>query len=470
MARILVVIDGDSHVRNMLRTDALRAVMAAHECSFVASDTTVDRAPLESLPGSVHWFGTDPEVAAQHTVLFDALMWRYRRRSRTFLYRWLRISGYRAVVRDRGRWIHFKSTLRWLQALPRRRHAIRAVILGTEPLHTVARRILARRIPVNPELERLVTAGDHDLVIHPSSAYEATGSDLVRITRGTRTRVLALIDNWDNLSSKTVLWARPDHLGVWGEQSRRHAIEIQGIPPRDISILGTPRFDGYFTARAQRPPSPYPFPYILFVGAALAVDELAVLRLLDDTLADGPGLQDDLRVVYRPHPLQQRRAVPAVFEPDRFRRVVLDAQFVQAAKDGRIGADNDDFQPDLGWYPPLLTNATLVMGPLTTMLLEGSLCHRPVLALAHDDGIHFTTPAQALRWYRHFEGIEKVAGLTLCHDLADLPRAVEQAIAAGPPDPAAVDASLADLILIDERPYPERLLEVVDRMLSASPM
>jgi len=467
MARILVVIDGDAHVRNTLRTGALREVLAAHDCAFVAAAGTTDLAPLEALPGYLGTFAHEPAADARHVVLFDALMWRYRRRSRTFRYRWLRSAGYGGIIRDRGPWLRFKSTARWLQSLVRRPHVLRAVLLGTEPVHTLARRWLTRRIPVNADLARVLAAGDYDLVLHPSNAYESTGPDLVRATRGTRTRVLALIDNWDNLSSKTVLWAHPDHLGVWGEQSRQHAVEIQGMAREHVSVIGTPRFDGYFTARAAPPPSPYPFPYVLFVGAALAVDELAVLRLLDAELAAAPDVYGALRIVYRPHPWQQPRAVPAAFDPDDFRHVLLDVQLADAARAGLIGLERNDLQPDLDWYPPLLTNARLVMGPLTTMLLEGSLCHRPVLALAHDDGLHFTTPAQALRWYRHFEGIEDVEGLHLCHALTELPaRFRELVTVAAPPDPERIDRSVAYLLHHDGRPYGERLLETVEHVLA----
>jgi hypothetical protein len=467
MARVLVVIDGDAHVRNSLRTGALRQVMAVHDCEIVAAAGTTDLAPLERLPGYLGTYAHDPAADAQHAVLFDALMWRYRRRSRTFRYRWLRSAGYGGIIRDRGPWLRLKSTARWLQSLLGRPHLLRAVLLGTEPVHTPARWWLSRRIPVNADLARILAAGDSDLVLHPSNAYDSTGPDLVRATRGTRTRVLTLIDNWDNLSSKTVLWARPDHLGVWGEQSRQHAIAIQGMAPERISVLGTPRFDGYFTARAAPPPSPYAFPYVLFVGAALAVDELAVLRILDDELAGAPDVYGELRIVYRPHPWQQPRAVPADFDPARFRNVLLDVQLADAARDGLIGLERNDLQPDLDWYPPLLTNARLVMGPLTTMLLEGSLCHRPVLALAHDDGRHFTTPSNALRWYRHFEGIEEVEGLHLCRTLAELPASLRHlATVAAPPDPARIDRSVAFLLHHDGRPYGERLLETVAQALA----
>ena len=39
------------------------------------------------------------------------------------------------------------------------------------------------------------------------------------------------------------------------------------------------------------------------------------------------------------------------------------------------------------------------------------LCGTPVLALTYDDGIHYTSPHNAYRYYLHFEGIERIKGL-----------------------------------------------------------
>jgi hypothetical protein len=467
VARILVVIPAREHVRNLLRSGGLDATLAAHDCVFAVPEgleAPEDIAEIERRGPIVGRYPSDPERERLHGLLFDALMWRYRSRSRTFLYRWQRFAGVHRMVRDRGSWVHAKSVGRWVLWVLRKWTPVRTVLLGSRPVHPIARRMIERRLGHDPALRELVEQAAPDLILLPTNAYEAVGMDLVRLTRGTPVRTLFLVDNWDNLSSKTVLWARPDHLAVWGEQSVDHAVGIQGMPAEDVSIVGTARFDDYYAARAMPPEAPYPFPYVLFVGAALANDELAVLHLLDDALA-GHGADDGLRVVYRPHPWQQPRAVDAVFEPSEFRHVVLDRQFAEEAP-ARSG-DQRDFQPDLRWYPALLANARLVMGPLTTMLLEGSVCRRRVLALAHDDGVHFTTPAQAYRWYRHFEGVEHIEGFTLCHDLAELPDLfLRLATDTTPLDAERVDRSVDHFVHHDGRPFAVRLRETVDAVLA----
>lgn len=467
MARILVVIPGREHVRNLLRSGGLDAVLAAHDCMFAVPEGFDNHEDLDEIGRRgdlVGRYRTSPERERLHQLLFDALMWRHRDRSRTFFYRWQRIAGVHRILRDRGAWVRVKSTVRWAFWLIRKWDPVRSVLLGSRVVHPLARRIIVRRLGHDASLRALVDQSAPDLILLPTNAHEAVGMDLVRLTHGTEVRTLFLVDNWDNLSSKTVLWARPDRLAVWGEQSVEHAVEIQGIPVADVTIVGTARFNEYYAARSTPPASPYPFPYVLFVGAALANDELAVLEQLDELLA-AHAKQEDLRVVYRPHPWQQSRAVDADFEPSRFRRVLLDRQFAQEAP-ARSG-DQRAFQPDLRWYPALLANARLVMGPLTTMLLEGSICRRRVLALAHDDGIHFTTPSQALHWYRHFEGIESIEGFVVCPDLADLPEMFLGLLSeTAQLDPERVDRSVDRFVHHDGRPFSARLRETVDELLA----
>ena len=270
-------------------------------------------------------------------------------------------------------------------------------------------------------------------------------------------RTLFLIDNWDNLSSKSVFWAAPDFLTVWGAQSRDHAVEIHGIPAGRIRIIGTPRFQKYYEIDALKTQSHFAFEYVLFVGSALAFDELTALRLLEKELAAHPEVYRGLKVVYRPHPWRADRHCPDRFEEAEFRHVVLDPQ----VRDAYYRVDTS-VQPGLDYYPTLLSRAHLVVGPLTTMLLEALICGTQVLAIAYDDGVHYTSPHNALKYYRHFEGIESIRGLHFTRSKADLCGDLRRLAAAPPPlTRGEILASLQHFIHSDDKPYAQRLGEIV---------
>ena len=84
------------------------------------------------------------------------------------------------------------------------------------------------------------------------------------------------------------------------------------------------------------------------------------------------------------------------------------------------GEKNRRPQPDLGYYPRLLSFADFVISPLSTMMVDSAILNTPVLALAYDDGIHYTTPRNALKYYIHFEGVTDLSGFAFCYKKQDL--------------------------------------------------
>jgi hypothetical protein len=352
------------------------------------------------------------------------------------------------------------SFLKWLLISVRHPKWLLVAIFGSSLLFPLTFRVLKSLIPINESLYKLIQNGQYDLIIFPSGAYEATSVDLTHIAKKEKIPSLCLVDNWDNLSSKTLMWARPSHLGVWGEQAKQFALSIHGFTPEKVTPIGTPRFEGYFSGPSTQRSRLYPFPYILFVGSAIPFDELAAIRNLERAL-NSTG-RKDLRIVYRPHPWQQKRKTDAIFTEDKFSRTILDRQIALAYEQGvSPETANPSFQPDLDYYPSLLRNAEAVVGPLTTMLLEASLCQTPVVGLSYHDGFHFN-PARG--YLTHFDGFEAVAGFTFCQSPSDLSEKLTLALETKI-DPAATFETTRFYLHQDSRTYDERLGSLVNGIL-----
>ena len=320
---------------------------------------------------------------------------------------------------------------------------------------------------MNPDLETYVRSQNYDMLLFPSAAFDSVSVDLARLGRIHNVPTFCLIDNWDNLTSKTVFWQKPDFLGVWGDQAQQQAISIHGFSAQQVHLLGTPRFDSYFAARtAPDSPRHYVFPYVLFVGSAMPFDEIGTLHVLDQILESDPSLPTDLRVVYRPHPWQQKRNSPAFFDSADFSRVDLDLQ-MEAAFDAGLEPERTDpgFQPELGYYPSLLRNAEVVIGPLTTMLLEASLCLKPVIALSYFDGYH---PNTSKRYFVHFEGMEKVPGFSFCTHAADLPVQLASALTMKAIPAEASDAETSFYLYRGNSTYPDRLAQASASVIASA--
>jgi hypothetical protein len=460
--RIALVIAAPTFARNFVASGVLRSVASDVQVEIIAAAPVVEQCPwLADETGYRGAFAVDPARDRRHYFLFSVLMWRHRHLTGAFRLRAQRQLGFEHLhlaFAPGGRGRRTRALGRFLRQLLRP-GTLGMLVLGTKPVAGPFATQYARwRLPVNPHLDRLVADVDPDVIVFPSSAYDPVGNDVTRIGAARHVPTLFLIDNWDNLSSKSLFWTWPDHVGVWGPQSRHHAEEIQGFAPERVHEVGTPRFESYRRARDDRPRAPIDGRYALFLGCALPFDEIAALRVVDAELTAHPDRYGDLTVVYRPHPSQQQRLTPGTFDESSFAHVVLDPQMRDL-----VGVR--DALPDLDWYGPLLANAEIVMGPLTTMLVEALIFNKPIVAIAYDDGVHLTSPSRALDAYPHFEGIEDIEQLTLCRSERDLPALLRRAVTSPPTTPQGrTDEQLAHFVELDFGGYGARVVDLVEKI------
>jgi hypothetical protein len=464
--RVLFLIGDDVYVRNYLRTDALADVRRNTDLAIVAKADLSLIDEIRATPEFVKTFSVEPRMARRHRMFFELLMWRYRRRSKTFLYRWMRIANWDLIQPSLGLGTFIKSTVRWALNSSGNVRALRSPLLGNRFVFPFVGRLIEASLVPNPELADAVRNGAYDLLIFPSSANDPAGADLVRLGQKHGVPTLALIDNWDNLSSKTIFWRKPNHLAVWGEQTREQAVNIHGCPSASVHLLGTPRFDVYLSKQEVTLPDNtprLPANFLLFVGSAMPFDEISALSRIDEVL-DKEGRDPDLwRILYRPHPWQQKRRIPQEFEQQNFRYVELDPQMAaRRLPAGMAPARDSGFQPDLNYYPTLLSSALVVIGPLTTMLFEAALCNRPVLALSYDDGHHFNT---SRRYFSHFDGLEAVPGFVFCDQQDQLDSLLAPLMNHPKINPQLSREVTQRYIFSDERPYRSRLLDLVTGVL-----
>ena len=83
---------------------------------------------------------------------------------------------------------------------------------------------------------------------------------------------------------------RPDRLLVWGEASRRHAMEYHGFTPDQVTVTGPPHFDCYHEPRVKPAES-----IVLVAGTTVNywADELTMVGMLTRHFD---------HIVHRPHP------------------------------------------------------------------------------------------------------------------------------------------------------------------------
>lgn len=464
----LIVISNDNFVRNYLTTDAFEELEKTFSCYYVgrADITLTER--IETKPRFLGFYRYNQDVRNRHRELFDVLMWGLRHKSSSFRFRAMRTMRDKPIVFQKRcdlsapynvlRYCRYllRISSSWLRKLKRRVITSRLVL----PIYT---RAVSRRIPANSFLLDVVRTLNPQIVIFPSSADDAEGNDLARICTRFQIPCLFLIDNWDNLSSKSVLWAKPSHLGVWGEQSVEHAVDIQGVSRSQVTALGTPRFDQYFRLRDEVLEPHFEHRYILFVGTALEFNEVAALTLINQVIGDNGELFGDAKLVYRPHP--HRQGTGSIIGKT-LEHVIIDPQMYESYARGEAGGS---VQPDLSYYPSLLKNAEFVIGGLTSMLMESLVFGKKYVALVYDDGMNLTSQHNALKYYVHFRGLERIDAISMCDDIGQLPGIMTRTWQTRRRvDRREVDRQRMYYLHDEPAPYRDRLARLADTIVSGS--
>ncbi len=456
--KILIHFCHNLFVRNYLQTGVLDVLKETFELCFTVS-ASVDAKYCAAL-GQPRVLETEAERAQAHRDLLDILMFRHSPFSTSFKYRVFRMNGINLfsatdgtaakLVSEVVQQKKFENARSSARLSDKQRNAKRRInklraVSKFGPLVEARKNSLRRTNPMREE----IAAERADVVVCPSSAYDPQILDAINAATDLGIPSLLLIDNWDNASSKSIFWARPDYVACWGPQSIEHVKRIQGISDNVFGI-GTPRFEVY----RDLPPSPGS--YVLFLGTALLFDEAKVLEELNKLFEQGVFPDHVKSIFYRPHPMRQETFTPNLSD---LKHVELDNSLSEF--DWTKGIQSRRF-PDLDQYGPTLSGASLVICGYTSMMIEALLCHKPVLALAHAEPGNEQSPHLVEALYEHFKGTEEINGVTVCRDLTALRNDIETAL-----DTSArlQDPALQHIISFTDTPFPKRLEGLIHHIM-----
>lgn len=454
------MISDNLFVRNYITTNAFYELEKEHECSYLFSEKITLGDTHGKSKTSIYRVNLSNQVL--HLKIFNLLMCKYQNLSSSFKFRVMRLMKLNLdfPVKDSLLIKAFKLPVRlsrWVW-----QHVF-FYFLANKFVLPIALNWYKQKLEVNEDIKNHLEATKPDLIVFPSSAFDPDGNDLLIISKSLGIPTLYLIDNWDNLSSKSIFWIKPTHISVWGQQSLNHAISIQGFEASQVKCIGTPRYDEYFRLRNEELKNHFNFRYILFVGTALSFDEVGALRQLNAIIKQNSDYFGNIKIVYRPHPWRQGYDT---IKADELEYIIIDPQVSNAYSAQSFSTLN---QPDLSYYPSLIKNAEFVMGGLTSMLIEALIFNKRYLAFVYDDGKNLTSQHNALKYFMHFQGLENIEELTFCHDISDMEKLFIQTW------DKRNDSNIDDLdekrryfYYDDELPYSHRLLNLCNEVIKSN--
>lgn len=318
-----------------------------------------------------------------------------------------------------------------------------------------------------------------DVVIHPTILQGYFINELVPICKKLNIPFLCLMNSWDNPSQKAAATGHPDKLVVWGEQTRRHAIDYMKMPPEDVLMFGAAQFQVYRKPVSESDAElralfkvPEGISVLLYGGTSKGVMENLHLELIDAAVDD--GRIPPCHVIYRPHPWRGALMTGerSFFDYD-FRHITMDPFMEEYYRDATSGKADGFDMADYDVTRKLLHLVEAVTSPLSTILLEAVMHQKPVQVLL-DSETGSKVSEDILKLgprLTHFADL-KGPGVTYCTDRNTIPegcaRLLEQA---KDPEIRAGLKKLGDSFAVMDGPtYAERLLALTDETTGRTTM
>lgn len=266
-----------------------------------------------------------------------------------------------------------------------------------------------------------------DFIIIPSSILDFVTDDILQIAEYLEIPTILLVSGWDNLSSKGLLYRKPSIMGVWGEQSKIHAIQIQKMYPEQVFVIGAPHYEQYrveeefdlkeFKIQLKIPANEK---IALFAGTFRLFDETQLLKEIDDAIESGN--LPKIHLIYRPHPYRVNRKDERNFFDYSWNHITFDPQLAElysrTKKDNLFASDCKTLY-EIKYLNKLYQTVDMVISPMSTILLEGMIFGRPILAVAFNDQKHSWSADQVSRMH-HFKELYENPDILICRDRTEI--------------------------------------------------
>jgi len=247
-----------------------------------------------------------------------------------------------------------------------------------------------------------------DLLIIPSSGIEPKVFKMIDFCAKNQLKTLLAVENWDNLTSKSMLISLPNYLSVMGEHCKRHALSMYKLNSEDILINGLPRFDKFYEYKFNKTNNNSNKKIIMYLGFSVPHNEYQLINFLVKNLEAQLG-PNSFSFIYRPHPARQKRFFEDTLQDNPHLSI------------NNPTVSSSNYLPEIGErYFRELEDVDLVIATPTTMALEAIMLNIPFVIDGTNDGIHKTTAGCSLSNYTHLLDLKQTINKWIASDMEDL--------------------------------------------------
>ena len=260
---------------------------------------------------------------------------------------------------------------------------------------------------------------------------------IINSMKGTKTKTILIVDNWDNLTSKGSYIVNPDFITVMGKNDIKNALITHNFSSNQVWPIGLPKFEQVKKIDIIKSNKLL----IYYIGFSLPHDEVEIVNRL--YLAVKNYFPDrEIDFIYRPHPLQL----------ERYRKKSINSE-VLVEMESRKQLPNLDKK-----YGQILGEACLVIGPPTTLILEAALINKHILIDLTKDRFYKTSSGRVAKKYKHIADLELMFPEICCKSVKVLEQKMLQLIENNF-QKIKYDQNLNDFISFDDTKFVDKLMD-----------
>jgi hypothetical protein len=299
----------------------------------------------------------------------------------------------------------------------------------------------------------LKSGADHQkILILSGGAYTGFESSVLLNSQKLGIESFLLIDNWDNLSSKSIILSEPNVAIVWGDEMEKEAITIHKFVTTKIVKLTPLRFH----LSSKYPIENFDSKYVVFSGSGGKV--IGELDMLEKCAHEMKELSRHTKLIYRPHPITISNYVEFKQNFSRrfnaFENVELDLTISNKSAQEWYSLE------DLRRVNYLLENCEFLVTPHSTMLIEAHFKGKPAVALSASI---LENSDESRNWneYKHLVDYKRNPLLILVEDANDLKNALKKAIELQS-HPQMIKDSCKNYISDDSTDFVQGLINIIE--------
>ena len=399
--KILFIISDDLFVRNYIDTGVYKFLEKRFSVSLIADEKIASKEKVKNIRSFKGFYKITEEERKAIANVTNQQIWKKLDKSSTIRLKKKNLLQFNKFYEDKIYNKNFNILLFFKKVLVFIKDYLN-FFYDTNKIFFYLRNFKENKIKINYALKKFIEKTEPKVILLPSSYQDPTTYNLIKISNKKKFNSVLLIDNWDNLSSKSGIFNNDLYYAVWGEQNKNFAKKIHNIKKERIFLVGTPRYDKYFLLRNKKIKKHFDFKYILFSASSLRYTyETDILKILDSILENNKKFFN-IKIIYRSHPW---RPFTKVVDDSLYKNIILDPQI---NKEHKKKLFNTNFQPNLNYYPSLIKNAEFVISGPTSMVIECAIFYKKILLLNFDDKNSNLTPRKVCEQFEHFKNIDKI--------------------------------------------------------------